>query len=78
MQTLTINVQDGFLTSFLQYVENHKDTIKLNDDANLAYDSFFYQRQKELQQIRSEIKNDKTKMETHEQVWGNIKSHLKL
>ncbi|MGZ5208647.1 MAG: hypothetical protein ACXWB0_06485 [Sulfuricurvum sp.] len=78
MQTLTINVQDGFLTSFLQYIENHKDTIKLNDDANLAYDSFFYQRQKELQQIRNEIKNDKIKMETHEQVWGNIKSHLKL
>lgn len=78
MQTLTINVQDGFLTSFLQYVENHKDTIKLNDDANLAYDPFFYQRQKELQQIRDEIKNNKTKIETHEQVWGNIKSHLKL
>lgn len=78
MQTLTINVQDGFLTSFLQYVENHKDTIKLNDDANLEYDSFFYQRQKELQQIRDEIKNNKTKIETHEQVWGNIKSHLKL
>lgn len=78
MQTLTINVQDGFLTSFLQYVENHKDTIKLNDDVNLAYDPFFYQRQKELQQIRDEIKNNKTKIETHEQVWGNIKSHLKL
>jgi len=78
MQTLTINVQDGFLTSFLQYVENHKDAINLNDDANLAYDSFFYQRQKELQQIRDEIKNNKTKIETHEQVWGNIKSHLKL
>jgi hypothetical protein len=78
MQTLTIDVQDQFLTSFLQYVENHKDTIRLNDDANLAYDPFFYQRQKELQQIRDEIKNDKTKIETHEQVWGNIKSHLKL
>jgi methionine aminopeptidase len=78
MQTLTINVQDGFLTSFLQYVENHKDTIKLNDDANLAYDPFFYQRQKELQKIRNESKSDKTKMETHAQVWGNVKSHLKL
>jgi hypothetical protein len=78
MQTLTIDVQDQFLTSFLQYVENHKDTIRLNDDANLAYDPFFYQRQKELQQIRDEIKNDKTKIETHEQGWGNIKSHLKL
>lgn len=78
MQTLTINVQDGFLTSFLQYLENHKDMIKLDDDANLAYDSFFYQRQKELQQIRNEIKSDKSEMETHEQVWGNIKSHLKL
>lgn len=78
MQTLTINVQDGFLTSFLQYVENHKDAINLNDDVNLEYDSFFYQRQKELQQIRDEIKNNKTKIETHEQVWGNIKSHLKL
>ncbi len=78
MQTLTITVQDGFLTSFLQYIEKHKDTIKLNDDANLAYDSFFYQRQKELQQIRNEIRSDKTNMETHTQVWGNIKSHLKL
>ncbi len=78
MQTLSINIQDGFLTSFLQYIENHKDTIKLNDDANLAYDSFFYQRQKELQQIRNEIRSDKTNMETHTQVWGNIKSHLKL
>jgi len=57
MQTLTFQVQDDFIPSLLNYLEQFKDKIKLKQDKNLEYDLYFYERQEELNQIRNGIKN---------------------
>ena len=76
MQTLTINIQDNFLSEFMRYIEQSQGFIEINRDKNLEYDPYFYQRQKELQQIRTDIKNKKIKMISHSQLWKNINNHL--
>ena len=57
MQTLTFQVQDDFIPSLLNYLEQFKDKIKLKQDKNLEYDLYFYERQEELNLIRNGIKN---------------------
>jgi nicotinamide mononucleotide adenylyltransferase len=76
MQTLTISVQDSFVQDFLQIIEQYKDKIQLQKDKNLEYDPYFYERQKELQQIRDDIKSGKTKMIDNETFWNDIEKHI--
>jgi hypothetical protein len=63
VQTLTVHVEDDFLTKFMQMVEDVKENVTVQQDKNLILDSYFYERQKELRQIRDDIKN--SKMPTH-------------
>ncbi len=76
MQTLTVNIEDNFVQDFLTIIEHYKDKVQLQKDKNLEQDPYFYERQKELQEIRDDIKNGKIEMVSYEQVWGNIKQHL--
>ena len=39
--------------------------------------SYFYERQKQLQQDLDEIKNRTAKMISHNDLWSNINNHLK-
>jgi len=64
MQTLTVKVQDNFVQDFLTIIEHYKDKIHLAKDANLEYDPYFYERQKDLQQTIDAIEN--AKMPTHD------------
>jgi len=57
MQTLTVNIQDGFIQDFLSIVEHYKGKIQIQKDKNLEYDPYFYERQEELHQLRADIKN---------------------
>ena len=57
MQTLKISIQDNFLQDFLSIVEHYNGKIKIEKDENLIQDPYFYDRQKELNQIRNGIKN---------------------
>ena len=77
MQTMAVQIQDNYVQNFMNYVNNHSENITISKDKNLEYDPYFYERQKELHQIRDDIKNSKIEMVSHEQVWGNIKNHLK-
>ncbi len=61
----------------MSYVNNHSENITIEKDKNLEIDPYFYERQKELHQIRDDIKNGQIEMVSHEKVWGNIKNHLK-
>jgi hypothetical protein len=73
MQTLTIEVKDDFMAEFMKIIDNAKDNIIVKKNGvplgykNLEHDPYFYERQKELQQIRDEIKNGKAQMLTQEQ-----------
>ena len=62
MQTLTLKVQDEFIPNLLNFLEQFKNEVVIQKDKNLEYDIYFYERQKELQQIRENIKNDKNRL----------------
>jgi len=76
MKTLTLEVEESFVPNLLEYLKQFKNEVHIHQDKNLEQDPYFYERQKELQQIRDDIKNGKIEMVSHEQVWGNVKQHL--
>ena len=81
MQTVTVNIQDGFMQDFLTIVEHYKDKIQVQKDKNLEYDPYFYERQKQLQQDIEDIESGKIEMLSQEQYDNEMKdffSELKL
>jgi hypothetical protein len=76
MQTLTLKVQDNFVPNLLDYLKQFKNEVHIQQDKNLELDPYFYERQKELQQIRDDIKNGKTKMIDNETFWNDIEKHI--
>jgi len=76
MQTLTLEVQDSFVPNLLDYLKQFKDEVHIKQDKNLEHDPYFYERQKELQQIRDDIKNGKTKMIDNETFWNDMEKHI--
>ena len=72
MQTLTINIQDNFLQDFLAIVEHYKDKIQIQKDENLLLDPYFYERRKELHQIRDGIKNGNRQLTSFEDLEESI------
>jgi hypothetical protein len=62
MKTLTLNVQDSFVQDFLTIIDQYKDKVELQKDKNLENDAYFYERQKELHQIRNDIKNGQSEL----------------
>jgi len=66
MQNIAIQVQDDYVNDFMNYVNNHSDSIIISKDKNLEDDSFFYERKKELHQIRDDIKNAKSQLVSFE------------
>lgn len=67
MQTMAIQIQDDYVNDFLDYVNNHSDSITITKDKNLECDPYFYERQKELHNIRADIKNGKMEMLSEKQ-----------
>jgi hypothetical protein len=67
MQTLTIQVKDDFMGEVIKFIETAKDNIVVQKDENLEYDKYFYERQKELQKIRDDIKSGKSKTTNFEE-----------
>jgi len=76
MQTIAVQIQDSYATSFMNYVSNHSENISIVRDSNLELDSYFYERQKQLQQDLEEIENGTAEMISHNDLWANINKHL--
>jgi hypothetical protein len=74
MHTLTVNIQDSVFQEFLNFVSKRKETIKITKDKNLEYDSYFYERKKQLQQDIDDIDKGKVKMINNEDFWDDIDS----
>ena len=62
MRTLTLEVEDNFLPNLLDYLKQFQSNVKICKDKNLEHDPYFYERQKELQDIRNAIKNNKSEL----------------
>lgn len=62
MQTMSVQIQDDYIQDFMDYVNSHSENITISKDEYLENDSFFYERKKELHQIRDDIKSGKSKL----------------
>jgi len=67
MQTLSIQIQDSYMQQFMDFVKESHSNITISKDKNLELDPYFYERQKELHQIRADIKSGKMEMLSEEQ-----------
>lgn len=67
MQTLSVQIQDSYMQKFMEFVEDSHSNITVSKDKNLELDSYFYERKKELHQIRADIKSQKMQMLSEEQ-----------
>ncbi len=76
MQTMAIQIQDDYVNDFMSYVNNHSDRITISKDKNLEQDSYFYERQKELHQIKNNIDNGKVQMIENDDFWDDIDSFV--
>ncbi|MCD4756868.1 MAG: hypothetical protein K8R39_01210 [Arcobacteraceae bacterium] len=72
MQTVTLEVQDNYIQSFMNYVNEHSASIQITKDKNLELDPYFYERQKELHQIRDDIKSGKSELISFEDFENNV------
>ena len=79
MQTLSIQIQDNYMQQFMNFVKESHSNITVSKDKNLELDPYFYERQKELHQIRADVKSGKMEMLSEEQYEKEIKEFfLKL
>jgi len=62
MQTFTVNIQDNYVQKFMNYINSHSENITISKNENLELDPYFYDRQRELHQIREDIKSGKSKL----------------
>jgi len=67
MQTLAVQIQNSYVQNFMNYVNNHSENITILKDKNLELDPYFYERKKELHQIRDDVKSGKMEMLSEEQ-----------
>ncbi len=67
MQTLSVQIQDSYMQQFMNFVKESHSNITVSKDKNLEIDPHFYERQKELHQIRADIKSGKMEMLSEEQ-----------
>jgi hypothetical protein len=74
MQTVAVQIQDGYMKKFISYVNSHSENITITKDRNLEYDPCFYERKKQLQQDIDDIDNGKVKMINNEDFWDDIDS----
>jgi len=67
MQTLSVQIEDSYMQQFMHFVNKSQSKVIVTEDNNLALDPYFYERQKELQQTRIDIKNGTMEMLSEEQ-----------
>ncbi len=72
MQTLSVQVHDDYMQQFMNFVKNSHSNIIISKDKNLELDPYFYERQKELHQIKNNIDNGKIQMIENDDLWSDI------
>jgi len=67
MQTLSVQIQDSYMQQFMDFVKDSHSNITVSKDKNLELDPYFYERQQELHQIRTDVKSGEMEMLSEEQ-----------
>ena len=76
MQTLSIKIQDSYMQQFMNFVKDSHSNITVSKDKNLEFDSYFYERQQQLNQDLEEVESGRAEMISHDELWNNINTHL--
>lgn len=76
MQTIAVQIKNDYVQKFMKYVNSHSEHIAIAKDKNLECDPYFYERQKELHQIKNDIDNGKIKMIENDDFWGDIDNYV--
>jgi hypothetical protein len=72
MQTMAVQIQDKYVQNFMSYVDSHSENITISKDKNLELDPYFYERQKELHQIKNDVDGGKIQMIENDDFWDDI------
>lgn len=65
VKTLTIDVQDNFVQDFLNFIQSNKNNIQLHkSNTDIHQDLYFYERQKQLHQIKEQVDNNLANLST--------------
>jgi hypothetical protein len=67
MQTLSVQIQDSYMQQFMNFVKESHSNITVAKDKNLEIDPYFYERRKQLHQIRDDVKSGKMRLLTEEE-----------
>ncbi len=62
MQTITLNVKDDFVPKFMDLLQELKDNVTFQSDENLDLDPYFYDRQKKLKKLVSDVEEGSEKV----------------
>lgn len=57
MQTLSVQIRDGYVQQFMDFVNNSHSNVTVSKDKNLELDPYFYERKKDLEQIIEDSEN---------------------
>ena len=77
MQTISIQIEDNYVQSFMKYINNHSENITITRDKNLEIDPYFYERKKDLEQVIEESENGTMEMLSQEQYDDEMKIFFK-
>ena len=68
--TVTLEVQDNYFNEMISFLSDIKDKFHFEiKDKNLELDPYFYERQKELHQIKEDVESGKIEVLSHEDFW---------
>jgi len=70
MQTISVQVQDSYLSSFIDYVKREPN-LEI-EEPNLKIDPYFYERKQDIQQIIDDIDNGSMQMLSEEEFQKEI------
>ena len=77
MQTMSVQIQDNYVQHFMNYVNSHSENIAIKKDKNLELDSYFYERQEKLHQIRDDMKSGNMRLLSQEESDNEIELFFK-
>jgi len=77
MQTLSIQIQDGYMQQFMNFVKESHSKITVSKDKNLEFDPYFYERKRDLEQIIEDSENGTMEMLSQEQYEQEMKIFFK-
>lgn len=77
MQTLSVQIQDDYMQQFMNFIKNSHSNIIVSKDKNLEFDTYFYERKKDLEQIIEDSENGTMEMLSQEQYDQEMKIFFK-